>query len=133
LIMIEDVGLVNGVKSAISKLYPLAQLKKIDVYGVSDNELLLINNKHLNHDYYTDIITFDYSRGNRISGELFISVERVKDNAVTLGLTYESELSRVIAHGILHLIGFKDMTKEEAAVMRSKEDEVLAYLEKYGS
>ena len=131
--MIEDVGLVNGVKSAISKLYPLAQLKKIDVYGVSDNELLLINNKHLNHDYYTDIITFDYSRGNRISGELFISVERVKDNAVTLGLTYESELSRVIAHGILHLIGFKDMTKEEAAVMRSKEDEVLAYLEKYGS
>ena len=131
--MIEDVGLVNGVKSAISKLYPLAQLKKIDVYGVSDNELLLINNKHLNHDYYTDIITFDYSRGNRISGELFISVERVKDNAVTLGLTYESELSRVIAHGILHLIGFKDKTKEEAAVMRSKEDEVLAYLEKYGS
>ena len=133
MIMIEDVGLVNGVKSAISKLYPLAQLKKIDVYGVSDNELLLINNKHLNHDYYTDIITFDYSRGNRISGELFISVERVKDNAVTLGLTYESELSRVIAHGILHLIGFKDNTKEEAAVMRSKEDEVLAYLEKYGS
>jgi rRNA maturation RNase YbeY len=131
--MIEDVGLVNGVKSAISKLYPLAQLKKIDVYGVSDNELLSINNKHLNHDYYTDIITFDYSRGNRISGELFISVERVKDNAVTLGLTYESELSRVIAHGILHLIGFKDKTKEEAAVMRSKEDEVLAYLEKYGS
>ena len=131
--MIEDVGLVNGVKSAISKLYPLAQLKKIDVYGVSDNELLLINNKHLNHDYYTDIITFDYSRGNRISGELFISVERVKDNAVTLGLTYESELSRVIAHGILNLIGFKDKTKEEAAVMRSKEDEVLAYLEKYGS
>ena len=133
MIMIEDVGLVNGVKSAISKLYPLAQLKKIDVYGVSDNELLLINNKHLNHDYYTDIITFDYSRGNKISGELFISVERVKDNAVTLGLTYESELSRVIAHGILHLIGFKDKTKEEAAVMRSKEDEVLAYLEKYGS
>ncbi|MAD30862.1 MAG: rRNA maturation RNase YbeY [Cryomorphaceae bacterium] len=131
--MIEDVGLVNGVKSAISKLYPLAQLKKIDVYGVSDNELLLINNKHLNHDYYTDIITFDYSRGNKISGELFISVERVKDNAVTLGLTYESELSRVIAHGILHLIGFKDKTIEEAAVMRSKEDEVLAYLEKYGS
>ena len=131
--MIEDVGLVNGVKSAISKLYQLAQLKKIDVYGVSDNELLLINNKHLNHDYYTDIITFDYSRGNRISGELFISVERVKDNAVTLGLTYESELSRVIAHGILNLIGFKDKTKEEAAVMRSKEDEVLAYLEKYGS
>jgi rRNA maturation RNase YbeY len=60
-------------------------------------------------------------------------VERVKDNASALGLAYELELLRVIAHGILHLIGFKDKTKEEEAVMRSKEDEVLAYLEKYGS
>jgi rRNA maturation RNase YbeY len=60
-------------------------------------------------------------------------VDRVKDNATALGLTYESELTRVVAHGILHLIGFKDKTKEEAAVMRSKEDEVLAYLDKYGS
>ena len=133
MIMIEDVSLVNGVKSAISELYPSARLKKIDVYGVSDDELLLINNKHLQHDYFTDIITFDYSKGNRISGELYVSVDRVKDNATALGLTYESELTRVVAHGILHLIGFKDKTKEEAAVMRSKEDEVLAYLEKYGS
>ena len=93
----------------------------------------MINNKHLQHDYFTDIITFDYSKGNRISGELYVSVDRVKDNATALGLTYESELTRVVAHGILHLIGFKDKTKEEAAVMRSKEDEVLAYLDKYGS
>ena len=128
-----DARLVDKVKSAINALHPSAQLKKIDVYGASDNELLEINNKHLQHNYYTDIITFDYSRGNRISGELHISVERVKDNASALGLAYESELLRVIAHGILHLIGFKDKTKEEEAVMRSKEDEVLAYLEKYGS
>ena len=131
--MMIDASLVDRVKSAINALHPSARLKKIDVYGVSDNELLEINNKHLQHNYYTDIITFDYSRGNRISGELHISVERVKDNASALGLAYESELLRVIAHGILHLIGFKDKTKEEEAVMRSKEDEVLAYLEKYGS
>ena len=131
--MMIDASLVDRVKSAINALHPSARLKKIDVYGVTDNELLEINNKHLQHNYYTDIITFDYSRGNRISGELHISVERVKDNASALGLAYESELLRVIAHGILHLIGFKDKTKEEEAVMRSKEDEVLAYLEKYGS
>ena len=128
-----DASLVDRVKSAINALHPSARLKKIDVYGVSDNELLEINNKHLQHNYYTDIITFDYSRGNRISGELHISVDRVKDNASALGLAYYLELLRVIAHGILHLIGFKDKTKEEEAVMRSKEDEVLAYLEKYGS
>jgi rRNA maturation RNase YbeY len=131
--MMIDASLVDRVKSAINALHPSARLKKIDVYGVSDNELLEINNKHLQHNYYTDIITFDYSRGNRISGELHISVDRVKDNASALGLAYELELLRVIAHGILHLIGFKDKTKEEEAVMRSKEDEVLAYLEKYGS
>ena len=131
--MMIDARLVDRVKSAINALHPSARLKKIDVYGVSDNELLEINNKHLQHNYYTDIITFDYSRGNRISGELHISVDRVKDNASALGLAYELELLRVIAHGILHLIGFKDKTKEEEAVMRSKEDEVLAYLEKYGS
>ena len=131
--MMIDASLVDRVKSAINALHPSARLKKIDVYGVSDNELLEINNRHLQHNYYTDIITFDYSRGNRISGELHISVERVKDNASALGLAYELELLRVIAHGILHLRGFKDKTKEEEAVMRSKEDEVLAYLEKYGS
>ena len=131
--MMIDASLVDRVKSAINALHPSARLKTIDVYGVSNNELLEINNKHLQHNYYTDIITFDYSRGNRISGELHISVERVKDNASALGLAYELELLRVIAHGILHLIGFKDKTKEEEAVMRSKEDEVLAYLEKYGS
>ena len=131
--MMIDASLVDRVKSAINALHPSARLKKIDVYGVSDNELLEINNKHLQHNYYTDIITFDYSRGNRISGELHISVDRVKDNASALGLAYELELLMVIAHGILHLIGFKDKTKEEEAVMRSKEDEVLAYLEKNGS
>ncbi len=125
--------MVDSVKSAIHKLYPTTRLKKIDVYGVSDEELLSINKKHLEHDYYTDIITFDYSRGNKISGELYVSLERVEENALALGLRYESELRRVVAHGILHLIGFKDKTEEEEKAMRSKEDEVLAYIDKYGS
>ena len=128
-----DTGLVDSVKSAIHKLYPTTRLKKIDVYGVSDEELLSINKKHLEHDYYTDIITFDYSRGNKISGELYVSLERVEENALALDLSYESELRRVVAHGILHLIGFKDKTEEEEKAMRSKEDEVLAYIDKYGS
>ena len=128
-----DTGLVDSVKSAIHKLYPTTRLKKIDVYGVSDEELLSINKKHLEHDYYTDIITFDYSRGNKISGELYVSLERVEENALALGLGYESELRRVVAHGILHLIGFKDKTEEEEKAMRSKENEVLAYIDKYGS
>ena len=128
-----DTGLVDSVKSAIHKLYPTTRLKKIDVYGVSDEELLSINKKHLEHDYYTDIITFDYSRGNKISGELYVSLERVEENALAQGLSYESELRRVVAHGILHLIGCKDKTEEEEKAMRSKEDEVLAYIDKYGS
>ncbi|MDA9217632.1 rRNA maturation RNase YbeY [Schleiferiaceae bacterium] len=128
-----DTGLLDRVKSAIHELHPSMRLKKIDVYGVSDEELLFINIKHLEHDYYTDIITFDYSRGNKISGELYVSVERVEENALALGMSYESELKRVVAHGILHLIGFKDKTEVERAVMRSKEDEVLAYIDKYGS
>ena len=128
-----DVQLVVMVKRAIQELNPSLRLKKIDVHGCSDEELLVINKEHLNHDYYTDIITFDYSRGDRISGELFISLDRVKDNAQVLGVTYNSELRRVVAHGILHLTGLKDKTEEEIKVMRRKEDEVLAYLENYGS
>jgi len=128
-----DVQLVVMVKRAIQELNPSLRLKKIDVHGCSDEELLVINKEHLNHDYYTDIITFDYSRGDRISGELFISLDRVKDNAQAAGVAYSSELRRVVAHGILHLTGLKDKTEEEIKVMRHKEDEVLAYLENYGS
>jgi len=95
---------------------------------MTDDELLELNKEHLNHDYYTDIITFDYSRGKRISGELFISTDRIKDNATTLDVSALNETRRVVAHGILHLIGFGDKTEEEALVMREKENEVLANL-----
>ena len=125
--------LVDKVKGAIKALYPELRLAKIEVYGCSDEELLSINKEHLQHDYYTDIITFDYSRGKKISGELFISVDRVRDNAGLLGVDYKLELVRVVAHGILHLIGFKYKTEGQATEMRRREDEVLVYLDKYGS
>lgn len=126
-------GIISEIKNAIQILYPAYSLKKIDVHTCTDEELLAINIKHLQHDYYTDIITFDYSKGTKISGELFISIDRVKDNAAALGVAIEVELRRVIAHGLLHLLGFKDKSDEEVVEMRMKEDEVLAYLDKYGS
>ena len=116
---------ITSVFSCISQLYPEHRLGKIQVHWLSDEELLEINKEHLNHDYFTDIITFDYSRGSKISGELFISIDRIKDNALMLNCTLEQETHRVVAHGVLHLIGFGDKTPEEQAVMRSKEDEVL--------
>ena len=126
-------GIISEIKNAIQILYPAYSLKKIDVHTCTDEELLAINIKHLQHDYYTDIITFDYSKGTKISGELFISIDRVKDNAAALGVAIEVELRRVIAHGLLHLLGFKDKSDEEVVEMRMKEDEVLAYLDKYDS
>lgn len=109
-------------------LHPQVRPGKIQVHWMSDDELLEVNIKHLNHDYYTDIITFDYSRGRKVSGELFISVDRVKENAMTASVPVEVEQSRVVAHGVLHLIGFGDKTEEQAAEMRRRENEVLEAL-----
>ncbi|AFR35389.1 rRNA maturation RNase YbeY [Riemerella anatipestifer] len=95
---------------------------KINYIFCDDEYLLKINQEHLQHDYYTDIITFDYVRGNTISGDIFVSLERVKDNASTLSKDYQSEFLRVLAHGILHLCGYKDKTEEDIKTMRGKED-----------
>ena len=91
----------------------------------SDEKILEINNQYLNHDYYTDIITFDYSENDIISGDLFISLDTVKSNAEKFGTNYIEELHRVIIHGVLHLCGLKDKSPEEELVMREKEDEAL--------
>ncbi len=88
-----------------------------------DKYLLKINQKHLNHNTFTDIITFDYSEGQVVSGDIFISTERVKDNAGIFSKTFQEELLRVMVHGILHLLGYNDKTKDEAIVMRNKEEE----------
>lgn len=120
---------MNAVEShiieAFQHLYQDLRFGDIYIHWMSDDELLEVNKKHLNHDYYTDIITFDYTRRNKISGELFISEDRIADNAQQNGEALERERNRVIAHGILHLIGFGDKTEEEKAVMRSKENEIL--------
>lgn len=93
----------------------------------SDEHLLGVNREYLDHDYYTDIITFDNSEAeDTIEGDIFISIDRVHDNARTLGVSEEQELRRVMAHGLLHLCGYGDKTDEEAVIMRRKEDEALA-------
>jgi rRNA maturation RNase YbeY len=101
----------------------------ISIIFCSDDYLLNINREHLNHDYYTDIVTFDYSEDNLISGDLFISLDRVKDNAGTYGEPYERELYRVVFHGVLHLTGYTDHDDDERLVMREKEN---YYLKKFG-
>lgn len=104
------------------------KLGDINYIFCSDKRILEVNIEYLGHDYYTDIITFDYDEGQRVSGDLFISLETVASNAEMLGIAYEEELMRVMAHGVLHLCGFKDKTEEDAANMRLREQEALALL-----
>ncbi len=104
------------------------KLGDINYIFCSDKRILEVNIEYLGHDYYTDIITFDYDEGQRVSGDLFISLETVASNAEMLGIAYEEELLRVMAHGVLHLCGFKDKTEEDAANMRLREQEALALL-----
>lgn len=98
------------------------RLGDISIIFCSDQYILDVNRKYLNHDYYTDIITFDYCEGDLLSGDLFISINSVRENAAFYGTAFENELNRVIVHGVLHLIGYDDHTEEEIAQMRSKED-----------
>lgn len=92
----------------------------------SDKYLLSINKQYLKHNYFTDIITFDYTEGKVISGDIFISVDRVADNAKTYKTTFQNELLRVIIHGVLHLAGYTDKTSSKARQMREKEDYYLS-------
>ena len=92
----------------------------------TDEYLLEKNIQFLDHDTYTDIITFDYCEGDFISGDLFVSVERVTENAKAFGVDFEDELDRVLIHGVLHLAGYQDKSKEEVNTMREKEDFYLS-------
>ena len=94
----------------------------------NDDKILEVNRKYINHDYYTDVITFDYSRPMRISGDVFISLDTVRSNAILLGKTYDNELMRVIIHGILHRCGVDDKGPGEREIMERHEDEALASL-----
>ena len=93
---------------------------------VDDEEILRVNREYLQHDYYTDIITFDYTEGDTISGDLFISLDTVRTNAEQFGKPYEEELHRVIIHGILHLCGINDKGPGEREIMEAAEDKALA-------
>lgn len=95
---------------------------EINYIFCDDEYLLKVNQDYLQHDYYTDIITFDYVKGKTISGDIFVSLPRISENASALSKDYDEEFRRVLAHGILHLCGYKDKTEEEQKEMRSKED-----------
>jgi rRNA maturation RNase YbeY len=94
----------------------------------TDAFLLDMNKKHLNHDYYTDVMAFDYTIDNVVSGDIFISVERIDENAREFGVSFNHELNRVMYHGMLHLCGYKDKSEDEKQTMREKENFYLTHL-----
>jgi probable rRNA maturation factor len=104
------------------------ETESINLIFCSDKALLKINQEYLKHNYYTDIITFDLSENDKIRAEIYISTDRVKENAKNIGISFKSELQRVIFHGVLHLCGYNDKTKAEINKIRAKED---YYLNKY--
>ena len=111
------------------RLVAFSEIRKIgdvNIIFCSDNYILDVNMKYLQHDYFTDIITFDYCEGNVLNGDLFISIDSVKENSEFYKTGFQDELNRVIVHGILHLIGYDDHSEEEIKVMRSKEDYYLS-------
>jgi len=118
----------NWIKDLIAK--EGFNLVELNYVFVSDEALLVINRKYLNHDTYTDIITFDNSENNnQIEGDIFISIERIKENSVIFSNNFETELLRVMAHGVLHLCGYGDKKEKEVKIMREKEN---FYIQSYG-
>lgn len=117
----------NKLKSFISDIFKKEKksLIKLQYVFCTDAFLLGINRQYLQHDYYTDIITFDLGTAGKIDGEIYISVERVKENARLMQNSFKEELHRVIFHGVLHLCGYKDKLKKEKLEMRAKEDRLL--------
>ena len=106
----------------------LADVTSLSFVFCSDDKLLEINKKHLNHDFYTDVITFDLSEGTEVDGEIYISVDRVLENARKMRVPFEEEICRVMAHGFLHLLGYNDKADEQKKEMRSKESICLSLL-----
>lgn len=122
-----NVGSADNVKKWVSEVVMRRgkTVGNINYLFCDDEYLLDANKRYLNHDTYTDIITFDYVAGNLVSGDIMISVDRVGENAVKFGVPFERELHRVIIHGVLHLLGQGDKSDEEAAEMRRQEEEAL--------
>ena len=117
----ENTAWVKAVAASYGK-----RVGEIAYIFVDDEKILEVNRQYLGHDYYTDIITFDYCEGDVISGDLFICLDTVRTNAEQVGATYEEELHRVIIHGILHLCGINDKGPGEREIMEAAEDKALA-------
>lgn len=113
-------------KSVVSSFQK--ELGVINVVFCNDQYLLKVNQTYLNHDYFTDIITFNYNENNLISGDLFISIDRVKENAINQKMEFNVEIHRVIVHGVLHLCGLNDQSKQEKEIMRGQENLFLQKL-----
>ena len=107
----------------------IRRIGDISIIFCSDNYILDVNQKYRQHDYFTDIITFDYCEGDKLSGDLFISVDTVRENAIEYGTEFSEELHRVMVHGILHLIGYDDHEEEDIMMMRKKENYYLSLRE----
>ncbi|TLX77105.1 rRNA maturation RNase YbeY [Labilibacter sediminis] len=123
---LDTVVITNWVNKVISKYN--CTTGEIAFIFCSDSYLLEINKEFLNHNYFTDIITFNYCEGDIISGDIFISIDTVNSNAKEYSVSFENELNRVIIHGVLHLLGFDDKTEEENEKMHELEDEALNLL-----
>jgi len=120
--------LTNWIKNIIeAQNYKLGTINYI---FVDDNEILRINQQYLSHNYYTDIITFNYNKENKINSDIYISIERVKDNSIQFKTDFKEEFLRVVIHGILHLLGYNDSTNEEKLRMREIENTQIQKIDK---
>ena len=128
----EDTDFIFKGKTATNRWLKLVaeseirRIGNISIIFCSDNYILDVNQKYLQHDYFTDIITFDYCEGDKLSGDLFISVDTVRDNALEYGTEFQDELNRVMVHGLLHLIGYDDHSEDDIKEMRAKENYYLS-------
>lgn len=118
--------IANWLKEVI--LFEGKRVGEISIIFCSDEYLLDVNRKYLDHDYYTDVITFDYVEGEMVSGDIFISLDRVSENARNLNLSFLEELDRIMVHGVLHLLGYKDKSKKDKILMTEREDYFLKLL-----
>jgi rRNA maturation RNase YbeY len=124
---VEDFGISDSLKSWIFKVVDNLDysISEINYTFMSDESLLQLNKDYLGHNYYTDIITFDNTIGKTISADIAISLERVKDNATGMNISFDLELRRVMIHGVLHCLGFGDKTQQQQQSMRLLENEML--------
>ncbi len=130
----EDIDFIPTKQPLLEKWITVTVSKEQAICGelnlifTSDKYLLTINKEYLQHNYYTDIITFNYNEGNTINGDIFISIDTVENNSRLYNVSFEEELHRVIIHGVLHLLAYDDKSAEEKEQMREKENEYLAHL-----